>query len=246
MNENTKSKKYIDLTGRIFGELTVIRRATKEERPKDVYWLCKCSCGNNSFVKTGNLNNGHCTRCWECAHYKSNSHKRIDLTNKRFGRLVVLEMIYPDRKKSDTVYCKCLCDCGNIKILSKRDVCSGHTTSCGCMRTSSLERNVELILKDLNYNYEKEYTFDDCIHINKLKFDFVIFDDDNNIIQIIETDGKQHYEANNFFGGEEGFKITQLRDNIKNEYRESHNIPLLRLPYYLSKEEMENEIKKVI
>lgn len=37
MNENTKSKKYIDLTGRIFGELTVIRRATKEERPKDVY-----------------------------------------------------------------------------------------------------------------------------------------------------------------------------------------------------------------
>lgn len=114
------------------------------------------------------------------------------------------------------------------------------------MRTSSLERNVELILKDLNYNYEKEYTFDDCIHINKLKFDFVIFDDDNNIIQIIETDGKQHYEANNFFGGEEGFKITQLRDNIKNEYCESHNIPLLRLPYYLSKEEVENEIKKVI
>ena len=303
----------IGLTGQKFGELTVIRRATKEERPKEVYWLCKCSCGNDSFVKTGNLRNGHCTRCWECAHYKSNSHKRIDLVGQRYGRLVVLEMIYPDRKKSNTVYCKCqcdcgnivdvpqgnlrssvntqscgcyrkesisnklrksvvgqrfcsltvideyyyqdvtkqpklkcLCDCGNIKILSKRDVCSGHTTSCGCMRTSSLERNVELILKDLNYNYEKEYTFDDCIHINKLKFDFVIFDDDNNIIQIIETDGKQHYEANNFFGGEEGFKITQLRDNIKNEYCESHNIPLLRLPYYLSKEEMENEIKKVI
>lgn len=306
-------KRIPDLVGKTYGELTVIRRATKEEKPSGVFWLCKCSCGNESFVTTGNLNNGHVTSCWKCGHNKSGKHKRIDLVGQRFGKLVVLEMIYPNREISDTVYCKCqcdcgnismvsqgglrskgktqscgclrkeiisnklrksvvgqrfcsltvideyyyqdvtkqpelkcLCDCGNIKILSKRDVCSGHTTSCGCMRTSSLERNVELILKDLNCNYKKEYRFDDCKYIDKLKFDFVIFDNENHIVQIIETDGEQHYKPNEFFGGEEAFKTTQIRDNIKNEYCKTHNIPLLRLPYYLNKEEMENEIKKVI
>lgn len=306
-------KRMIDLTGQKFGELTVIRRATKEERPKEVYWLCKCSCGNDSFVKTGNLRNGHCTRCWECAHYKSNSHKRIDLVGQRYGRLVVLEMIYPDRKKSNTVYCKCQCDCGNIvdvpqgnlrssvntqscgcyrkesisnklrksvigqhfcsltvvdeyyyqdvnkqpklkcicdcgneKILNRRDVVSGHITSCGCTKRSSLERNVESILNELNCKYKKEYTFEDCTYINKLKFDFVIFDNEDCIVQIIETDGKQHYEPIKWFGGEKSFEVSQLRDKIKDEYCKTHNIPLLRLPYYLNKEEMKNEIEKVI
>lgn len=307
------SNRIPDLVGRVYGDLTVIRRATTDEKPKGVFWLCECSCGNKSFVNTGNLNNGHITSCWECGHYKTGKHKRKDLVGQRFGKLIVLEMIYPDRKISNTVYCKCQCDCGNIvmipqssfsqdiktqscgclrkevvsnklrksvvgqrfcsltvieeyyyqdvtkppelkcvcdcgnmKILPKRDVCSGHTSSCGCMRTSSLERNVESILNSLNCNYKKEYMFDDCKYINKLKFDFVIFDKENNITQIIETDGKQHYEANDYFGGEEQFKIVQLRDKIKNEYCKTNNIPLLRLPYYLSKEEMETEIKKVI
>lgn len=39
-------KKSPDLTRKIFGELTVIRRATKEEKNKGQYWLCRCSCGN--------------------------------------------------------------------------------------------------------------------------------------------------------------------------------------------------------
>lgn len=302
-----------DLVGKTYGELTVIRRSTKEEKPKGIFWLCKCSCGNESFVNTGNLNNGHITSCWKCGHNKSGKHKRIDLVGQKFGKLTVLEMIYPDREVSNTVYCKCkcdcgnitmipqgglrsnrktqscgclrkemisnklrksvvgqrfcsltvideyyyqdvtkppkvkvLCDCGNIKIVSRRDVCSGHITSCGCMKTSSLERNVESILKDMGCTYKREYTFDDCKYIEKLKFDFAVFNDQNQITQIIETDGKQHYEPIEWFGGKEHFEVTQIRDNIKNEYCKEHNIPLLRLPYYLSKEEMESEIKKVI
>lgn len=165
--------------------------------------------------------------------------------NQRFSSLVVTkEFFYKDANKRPEV--ECVCDCGNIIKTSKVCVVEGRTTSCGCMKTSSLERNVNAILKDIGCNYEREYTFDDCFNVNKLKFDFVIFDDNNNIKQIIETDGEQHYRPVEYFGGEENFKLTQLRDNIKNEYCKSHNIPLLRLPYYLSKEEMENEIKKVI
>ena len=38
-----------------------------------------------------------------------------DLTNKRFGRLTVLETT----RKGSHYFCKCKCDCGNIKIVRK-------------------------------------------------------------------------------------------------------------------------------
>ena len=43
-------------------------------------------------------------------------------------------------------------------------------------------------------------------------------------------------------GGEEEFRKTQKRDKIKNTYCQVHNIPLLRLPYTLSTEEIKREL----
>lgn len=36
-------------------------------------------------------------------------------------------------------------------------------------------------------------------------FDFVIFNDKNQIIQCIEYDGEQHFKPIEFFGGEQAF-----------------------------------------
>ncbi|MCQ2543382.1 MAG: hypothetical protein MJ126_04400 [Lachnospiraceae bacterium] len=371
--------KWVDLTGKVFGELTVVKLVDAPETAKDKnskYWECKCSCGNTTIVKTSNLNNGHCTRCWICARYKSNESKRVDYTGQSFGELTVLEMMYPNRDSDDkrtkckcvcscgngiirvvdslfraknpscgckrhksivdacaidinnkkfgrllileTIYdfenhtkprVKCLCDCGKEIILFKNDVLSGstkscgclrkeinstinekdwtnvvsdagvkllsfayqndkgtrmwncecplckntfvalpakvmscHTTSCGCKIESSLERITESILVKYNIKYIKQYSFDDCVYKYKLKFDFAILDDNGKVIFIIENDGRQHYESVEFFGGQEGFESTQIRDEIKNKYCKSHNIPLLRFPYYLGKEEIEKEI----
>ena len=58
----------------------------------------------------------------------------IDLTGKRFGRLVVIKRI-KDREKENkqhTTFWECECDCGNITIVSSRCLNSGKTTSCGC------------------------------------------------------------------------------------------------------------------
>lgn len=210
-----------------------------------VYCKCQCDCGNITNIPQGHLRNGTTQSCG-CLRKENISNKlRKSVVGQRFYSLTVVdEYYYQDVNISPKV--KCVCDCGNEKIYVRRDVVSGHIKSCGCIKTSSLEYNVENILNDMNIRYKKEYTFDDCVYINKLKYDFVIFDENDDICQIIETDGEQHYRPIEWFGGEENFKVTQIRDNIKNEYCKSHNIPLLRLPYYLSKEEMENEIKKVI
>lgn len=48
---------------------------------------------------------------------------------------------------------------------------------------------------------------------------------------LIEFDGKQHFEINNFFGGEEEFQKNKIRDELKNNYCIENKIPLIRIKY---------------
>jgi len=58
--------------------------------------------------------------------------KSVDLTGKRFGRLVVIE------RESDSMKWKCRCDCNSITYASAGHLNSGSTTSCGCARRKDL------------------------------------------------------------------------------------------------------------
>lgn len=51
---------FVDLTGRKFGTLTVIRRDT--DRP-GVRWWCRCACGSERSYGGGNLRGGGSTNC---------------------------------------------------------------------------------------------------------------------------------------------------------------------------------------
>lgn len=53
---------FIDLTGKRFGRLTVIRRIPNEGK-KFILWECICDCGNVTKVRGSNLRNGHTTSC---------------------------------------------------------------------------------------------------------------------------------------------------------------------------------------
>ena len=46
----------------------------------------------------------------------------------------------------------------------------------------------------------------------------------------IEFDGEQHFRSH-YIWGEESFKLTQIRDKIKNEYCKENNIKLIRIKY---------------
>ena len=52
-------RKLIDLTGQVFGQLTVIERAPNIG--KQPAWRCKCSCGNECVVQAGALKSGQKT-----------------------------------------------------------------------------------------------------------------------------------------------------------------------------------------
>lgn len=104
--------KLIDLTGQVFGELTVLERDydyvkehnIKQNRP---YWKCKCSCGEIITAKGCNLTSNIKTCCKKC----SNKEHIKDLSGKTFNFLTVLE---PTEKRDNErrVIFKCQCICG--------------------------------------------------------------------------------------------------------------------------------------
>lgn len=59
-----------------------------------------------------------------------------DLTNQRYGRLVVLE--YAGRTNSNKPLWKCQCDCGNIHITTFASLRSGECISCGCYQKETI------------------------------------------------------------------------------------------------------------
>lgn len=62
--------------------------------------------------------------------------KKLNLLNKRFGKLVVLEECNKRDNFGNKVY-KCLCDCGNITYVRGNSLRTGNNRSCGCLRGSN-------------------------------------------------------------------------------------------------------------
>lgn len=58
---NPDMKKRIDLTGRQFGDLTVIAKADVKEKGR--FWTCECSCGKTVVAKQADLKNQIVTTC---------------------------------------------------------------------------------------------------------------------------------------------------------------------------------------
>ena len=83
------------------------------------------------------------------------------------------------------------------------------------LRDSFGSIEIENYLKFNKIKYTKEKTFDWLINpktSHHLYLDFYL--EDYNIG--IEYDGRQHFEAIDYFGGEDGFKEIQYRDELKN------------------------------
>jgi hypothetical protein len=52
----------MDLNGRKFGRLNVIKKAEKQNK-QGVLWLCRCDCGNEKILDTYHLNSGKTKSC---------------------------------------------------------------------------------------------------------------------------------------------------------------------------------------
>lgn len=226
--ENGKDS-LIDLTGMVFGRLTVINRA--ETINLQTMWNCRCSCGKEVKVAAGHLKDGHTQSCG-CYNRELASQLYLNnLIGQQFGELTVIERA-PNRRIDET-YWKCRCSCGKETEVRAPDLTGRRVQSCGCSKVSRGETLVAEYLSDNKISFEREYKFADCIDQKELPFDFYIPDYNS----LIEVQGQQHYEPVDFAGrGEEWankiFSIVQKHDKIKYDYCQLHEIKLIYIPYW--------------
>ena len=232
-----KSPRMKDLTGIKFGRLTPLFPI---KRPNNnlKHWLCLCDCGNLKIVLPSNLTNGYIRSCG-CirsettkAHITEINHtRRLDLKNKIFGSLLVLNEEPEAKENTYHYYWKCLCqNCGNITKVRSDILTSGNKIYCDyCNENISQgERKIIKILKENNINFISQKTFSTCRFPDTnfpAKFDFYV---ENKYI--IEFDGRQHFkDYGNYY-----FDTNKIKEHdvIKNEWCFKNNIPIIRIPYY--------------
>lgn len=118
------TKKDLTLIGKRFGKLVVLEE-TDQRKYGRVVWKCQCDCGNMTYATSTQLISGKRTSCG-C------NNAAIDITNKRFGKLVAIKPI--DKDKYGYTQWLCKCDCGNEIIYSISVLQKGNATSCGCFK----------------------------------------------------------------------------------------------------------------
>lgn len=133
-------------------------------------------------------------------------------------------------------YSECRCRvCGHVWMATYSNLTHKNMeTSCPMCNISRNERRIADLLKRLRIHYVYQCVFDDCVDKKELPFDFYLPDYNT----AIEYDGELHYIAK--FGDEnqtaqERLAYTQRHDQMKTDYCNSHNIKLIRIPYWESK-----------
>ena len=127
------------LIGLKFGKLTILQldhietKKVNNKIKKEEFYKCLCDCGNITIKRRSSLIGG---KTKSCGCTKTNMK---DLTNKRFGKLTVIQKVGQNNKNNFLWLCQC--DCGNTKVIASTNLISGHTQSCGCLNYSS--KNME-------------------------------------------------------------------------------------------------------
>lgn len=233
--EATSKRNFHDISGQRFGRLIALKPTEKSiylNQGKN-YWDCICDCGNTTTVSYSLLNTGKTISCG-CAQKEAASELGktflIDLTGQTFGKLTVLKRDLS--QNFDRVHWLCKCECGNIKSVAANHLTSGAVVSCGCYGSSKGEQEITKILIENNINFKKEVSFDNLKDEKKLRFDFGIYDEQNQLSYLIEYDGIQHFKpTGGYYASNERFIKTQQHDQMKNQWCKENNIPLIRIPY---------------
>lgn len=122
----------VNLTGKKFGTLTVLRRADEDfirtDGTKRPMWVYQCDCGKIVIRKGSDLQNGSRITCGRCTEDKFN------LVGKHIEHFDILNAFLSKPVRGKTMY-HCMCDCGKEFDAEGTNINSGKVKSCGHLRT---------------------------------------------------------------------------------------------------------------
>ena len=218
--------KFIDLTGFKFERLFVIKRVESYIQPDGrplIMWLCHCDCGTEKIISGKNLRNGTTKSCG-CYNLENISKRSfINLVGRKFGKITVISRTddYISPKGVYSTAWKCLCDCGNTKIIRACHLLNGFIFSCGCMKESNLAREIKSYCIE-KFNALVEYKILKNPKTNRyLPYDIYLPEQN----AFIEINGKQHYQNDyKFFKTEDEFRYNKMKDRLKRKFAKQHGI----------------------
>jgi hypothetical protein len=134
-----KKHQGLELTGRRFGRLEVLRLADRRTKDSRLIWECRCDCGVELMVLSKNLQSGWTRSCGclrkELASNSTTKYIPIDITGRKFWRLTVLRRHNKPSTGQQHALWECSCECGTKShVVASNSLRSGRTKSCGCIR----------------------------------------------------------------------------------------------------------------
>lgn len=208
--------------------------------------LCKCKIDGNVWKSSpSNLLNGN-SKCHVCtlkrlSESQKLSKEQIESVIKNNNLPIKLISKYKNNKTKIEVEClKCH---RKYLTLPKNFLYFGKTGCPYCTQTKGEEKMFR-ILNKFGIQITPQYSFSDCKHINKLRFDG--YDERNSVAY--EYQGEQHYIPIDFAGrgeewAKEQLKLNKQRDEIKRDFCKINDIRLIEIPYW-EFDNMEDFIKK--
>ncbi len=238
--------KLIDMSGWIMKEhgvpesrLTVLYQ-DKKRSGHNSYWFCQCECGNIKSISSSHIRTGTIKSCGcfnkEYPRGKEIIERNIIPIGTKIGKLTVIKdlgFINSPYRTGNAHASLCQCECGSQPIIVFNSWLRANTKlSCGCLNSKG-EAYIRQLLLQANIPFISQYTFDDLIgkQNNKLRFDFGVLNNKNELQFLIEYDGEQHFLPSHGNRLKQTLEEIQERDIIKNNYCKNHNILLKRIPY---------------
>lgn len=184
-------------------------------------------CNNTFEITPTNLLAGKgCPFCNKKKKYNTESYQ------KALGENYKVLSEYKTNKDPITIQHKCgyIWTARAVDILHPSNKEKINIERCPFCNSKSLgEKKIREYLIKNNISFEEQYKFPDCKYKRALSFDFKI--NFNNSFILIEYDGRQHFDGNEFNHDKDNLKLQQKRDNIKNNYCKNNNIKLVRIKY---------------
>lgn len=133
---------FQDISGQRFGRLTVLHRGVN--RGRRIVWVCQCDCSPEAKVPVliAELRSGQARSCG-CLRADRAESRRPNLAGKEFGRWLVLKQA-PKKGKARHWVCQCSCPAGTVRTVCTRNLVSGASRSCGCIRSKPKENSEPL------------------------------------------------------------------------------------------------------
>ena len=122
------------ITGQRFEKLTAVGPVENQNGKAPERHACdsgETAAAGTAVSKPGQAHRGG----WET---KNKRCKQLDLTGKRFGRLIAVEATEKRDSKGSVVWL-CQCDCGHVAEITADHLMHGNTVSCGCRKQEITE-----------------------------------------------------------------------------------------------------------